>query len=223
MHVCLLLIKVLDQPYSEQKNKNMAKKESSFVNMVSTLLVITVLSGVTLAYVNQLTLEPKEQSKRAKKMGALSEVLPAFENSPLDDMYKLPIGNHDSLEFYPAYAQNELVGVAVNSVASTGYNGDVRLMIGFLPDGTIHAISVLEQKETPGLGTKMLETNFKNQFYGKNPQSYTVNVKKNGGDVDAITAATISSMAFCDAVNLAYNVFIANPDAIAGATESHNE
>ncbi|MCK9562202.1 MAG: RnfABCDGE type electron transport complex subunit G [Bacteroidales bacterium] len=198
----------------------MATKESSFLNMAITLLVITVLSGITLAYVNQLTLEPKELSKRAKKMDALSEVLPTFDNSPLEDMYKLAIGDtQDSLEFFPAYFQDELVGIAVTSFSTAGYSGDVRLMIGFFPDGTIHKISVLEQKETPGLGTKMTEPKFLHQFYGKNPESYTLNVKKNGGDVDAITAATISSVAFCDAVHLAYNVFINNPDAVTGATE----
>ena len=78
-------------------------------------------------------------------------------------------------------------------------------MAGFKPDGTIINISVLEQKETPGLGTKMAEPKFKDQFNDKNPSQYILKVKKDGGPVDAITAATISSRAFCDAVQRAYN------------------
>jgi Na+-translocating ferredoxin:NAD+ oxidoreductase subunit G len=197
----------------------MAKRESTFFNMVSTLIVITAISSIALAYINQLTLEPKAQSQRAKKMQALSEVLPEFENNPVDDMYKLPVGSTgDSLEFYPAYANKEFIGFAVNTFSTNGYNGMIRLMVGFTPNGTIYKISVLEQKETPGLGTKIEDEKFKGMFYGKNPETFTLKVKKNGGDVDAITAATISTVAFCDAVQLAYDVFQANPDAVSGAT-----
>jgi electron transport complex protein RnfG len=78
-------------------------------------------------------------------------------------------------------------------------------MAGFRPDGTIINISVLEQKETPGLGTKMAEPAFKDQFNDKNPDQFKLKVKKDGGQVDAITAATISSRAFCDAIQKAYN------------------
>lgn len=201
-----------------------AKRESTFINMVSTLIIITAISSVALAYINQLTLEPKAQAQRAKKMHALSEVLPEFENSPVDDMYKLPIGQTgDSLEFYPAYANNELVGIAVNTVSPNGYSGDIRLMVGFEPDGTIYRISVLEQRETPGLGTKIEDERFKQMFYEKHPDTFKLQVKKSGGDVDAITAATISTVAFCQAVQLAYDVFKENPDAISGATESYEE
>jgi len=78
-------------------------------------------------------------------------------------------------------------------------------MTGFSPDGKIFNISVLAHKETPGLGTKMSEPAFKNQFNDKNPSEFALKVKKDGGPVDAITAATISSRAFCDAVQRAYN------------------
>lgn len=78
-------------------------------------------------------------------------------------------------------------------------------MAGFKPDGTIINITVLEHKETPGLGTKMTEPSFKDQFVDKNPGNYELKVKKDGGPVDAITAATISSRAYCDAVQRAYN------------------
>jgi electron transport complex protein RnfG len=78
-------------------------------------------------------------------------------------------------------------------------------MAGFKPDGTIINISVLQQKETPGLGTKISDPGFKDQFMEKNPADFQLKVIKDGGQVDAITAATISSRAFCDAIERAYN------------------
>ncbi|MBW6459704.1 MAG: FMN-binding protein, partial [Bacteroidales bacterium] len=72
------------------------------------------------------------------------------------------------------------------------------------PDLTIYNTVVIQQKETPGLGTKMKDPVWKNQFNGKNPDVYNLKVKKDGGDVDAITAATISSRAFSGAISRAY-------------------
>jgi Na+-translocating ferredoxin:NAD+ oxidoreductase subunit G len=76
-------------------------------------------------------------------------------------------------------------------------------MAGFLPDGSIYKVTVLDHKETPGLGTKMTDLKFSRQFLGKNPDSFKLLVKKDGGQVDAITAATISSRAYCDALQRA--------------------
>jgi electron transport complex protein RnfG len=79
-----------------------------------------------------------------------------------------------------------------------------------IPDGTIKGVEVLTHKETPGLGDKMekSKSNFSVQFEGKNPKTFKMMVKKDGGDVDAITASTITSRAFTDAVNRAYNAYI---------------
>jgi electron transport complex protein RnfG len=85
-------------------------------------------------------------------------------------------------------------------------------MVGLLPDGSINNISVLEHKETPGLGDKMQKnkSSWSEQFNGKNPGSFKLAVTKDGGDVDAITAATISSRAYTDAVKRAYETYQAN-------------
>ncbi|MFO7868362.1 MAG: RnfABCDGE type electron transport complex subunit G [Bacteroidales bacterium] len=197
------------------------KKESTFFNMVLTLVVITLIAGVALAYVNQLTIEPIKQAQKKKKIEALVEVLPDFDNNPVETkkiVYSEAV--NDSLEIFEAYKGDSLVGIAVNSVSPQGYSGDVRVMVGFFPDGTIYSISVLQHKETPGLGTKMEDDTFKSQFNEKNPEYFSLQVKKDGGDVDAITAATISSRAFCQAVEVAYNMCIANCDNISGATSS---
>jgi electron transport complex protein RnfG len=81
-------------------------------------------------------------------------------------------------------------------------------MVGFDTDKKIINISVLKQKETPGLGTKIKEPKFKDQFKGKDPASFKMAVKKDGGEVDAISAATITSRAFCEAVNKAYQALL---------------
>ena len=100
--------------------------------------------------------------------------------------------------------------MAVLTFTKNGFSGQIDLMVGFLSDGTIHAIEVIAHKETPGLGDKMEsgKSNFSVQFEGKNPETFKLAVRKDGGEVDAITASTISSRAYCEAVQRAYDAFI---------------
>jgi len=183
----------------------MAKTESTFKNMVLSLTLISLGAAACLGFVYQMTKVPIELSVLNKKLSAIKLVVPEFTNNPNDEMYRLPTGEGDSLEIYPAKKDGEIVGYAVNTYTNKGFSGNINLMAGFRPDGTIINISVLEQKETPGLGTKMTEPKFKDQFNGKNLSGFFLKVKKDGGQVDAITAATISSRAFCDAIQRAYN------------------
>jgi electron transport complex protein RnfG len=183
----------------------MAKPESTFKNMVLTLTLIATTASACLGFVYELTKKPIELSNLNKKLAAIKEVVPEFTNNPNEEMYRLPTGEGDSLDIYPAKKDDILVGYAVNTYSKNGFSGNIRLMAGFEPDGKILNITVLEHKETPGLGTKMAEPSFKDQFADKDPSEFMLKVKKDGGPVDAITAATISSRAFCDAVQRAYN------------------
>jgi electron transport complex protein RnfG len=183
----------------------MAKTESTFRNMVLSLTLISLGASACLGFVYQMTKEPIELSVLNKKLSAIKQVVPEFNNNPNDEMYRLPTGDGDSLDIYPAIKDSLVVGYAVNTYTKKGFSGVISLMAGFKPDGTIVNITVLDQKETPGLGTKMTEPLFKSQFNDKNPSLFNMKVKKDGGNVDAITAATISSRAFCDAVQRAYN------------------
>lgn len=183
----------------------MAKTESTFKNMVMSLTLISLVASACLGFVYEFTKEPIELANLNKKLNAIKEVVPDFNNNPNDEMYRLPTGDGDSLEIYPAKKDNEIVGFAVNTYSSKGFSGNISIMAGFKPDGTIMNITVLEQKETPGLGTKMTEPAFKDQFNDKNPEDFVLKVKKDGGQVDAITAATISSRAFCDAIQRAHS------------------
>lgn len=173
--------------------------------MVLSLTLISLGAAACLGFVYEMTKKPIEISNLNKKLNAIKQVVPEFTNDPNAEMFKLPTGDGDSLEVYPAKNGEELVGYAVNTYTNEGFSGNITLMTGFKPDGSIIDITVLNQKETPGLGTKMAEPEFKDQFKGKNPAEFPLKVVKDGGKVDAITAATISSRAFCDAVQRGYN------------------
>ncbi|OFY63667.1 MAG: hypothetical protein A2V64_12290 [Bacteroidetes bacterium RBG_13_43_22] len=183
----------------------MAKTESTLKNMVLSLTLISLVASACLGFVYELTKEPIELSILNKKLEAIKQVVPDFNNNPDEEMFRLPTGEGDSLEIYPAKKDGKLTGYAVNTYTNAGFSGYIGLMAGFMPDGTIINITVLSQKETPGLGTKMADPEFKDQFNGMNPADFQLKVKKDDGPVDAITAATISSRAFCDAVQRAYN------------------
>ncbi len=191
----------------------MAKMESTLKNMVLSLTLISLAAAAGLGFVYELTKEPIEASKMNVKMAAVKQVVPEFTNNPAEDMFMIATGEGDSLEVYPAKNGGQVIGFAVKSYTNKGFGGFISMMVGFLPDGTIYNINVIEQKETPGLGTKMVpegtadKPEFKDQFKGKDPAVFALKVKKDGGSVDAITAATISSRAFCDGVQRAYNAF----------------
>lgn len=183
----------------------MAKLESSLKNMVLSLTLISLVASAALGFANDLTKKPIEQQKNAKNVNAIKQVVPEFNNNPAAEMFMLMTEEGDSLEIYPAKNGEQIVGYAVKSFTNKGFSGFVSMMVGFKPDGTIVNINVLEQKETPGLGAKMTEPGFKDQFNDKNPASFKLKVIKDDGEVQAITAATISSRAFCDGVQRAYS------------------
>jgi electron transport complex protein RnfG len=184
----------------------MAKKESSLKNMIISLVVISFFASLALGGIYNLTKEPIEIAVKAKQINAIKEVLPEFDS--LYSLKTMPGNGKDSVAIHTGFKGDTLVGVAVSAYSNNGYNpAQIQLMVGFLPDATIRNISVVQQNETPGLGTKMKEPKFKDQFNGKNPGTFSMKVKKDGGNVDAITAATISSRAFCDAVDRAYQCY----------------
>ena len=184
----------------------MAAKKDTLLNMFVALFVICVVAGGILGIVYNATKGPITAAENAKKTEAIKNVLPEF-NELKETKVKSAMEDID-IPFYLAYnADSTFIGAAVETFTNKGFSGNVSLMVGILADGTINNISVLQHAETPGLGSKMTEPSFKDQFNEKNPASFNFKVKKDGGDVDAITAATISSRAFCDAVNRALSTF----------------
>ena len=183
-------------------------KESSLKNMVFTLSIVCLVSSTLLGGAYALTKEPIEAANIAKVNSSISGVVPAFDNDPSKEIFTKEL-NGKSFNVYPAKKGGKIVGYSIESSTSAGFGGRIMLMVGFNTDGTIFNTSVLSHSETPGLGDKMVEgkSNFSVQFKGKNPADFKLAVKKDWGDVDAITASTITSRAFCDALVTAYKVF----------------
>lgn len=187
----------------------MAKKESTFVNMALTLFLITLGAGAALGFVYENTKDAIALAEENKLNLAIERVVPEFDNEPGKEKIAFPSDiAGDSIYFYLAKKDNEVVGYAIESFSKNAFAGLLRILAGFTPDGKIINIAVIEHKETPGLGTKMTEPKFADQFVDKNPSELNLKVTKDGGDIDAITASTITSRAYCEAVQRAYNSLI---------------
>lgn len=181
----------------------MAKKlESNLKNMVLCLLFISMFMSAALGYVYTLTKGPIEKTNKEAEVKAVKDVLPEFNNDPIAEKQEI-----DGIDVYPAKKDGQFIGCAIKTYTEKGFSGRFSLMVGILADNAINNIVVLEQKETPGLGDKMKQPKFKDQFKQKNPDTFKMSVKKDGGQVDAITASTITSRAFCDAILRAYEGF----------------
>jgi electron transport complex protein RnfG len=184
----------------------MAKKtESTFLNMFLSLFIFTGVASFALAGVYNITKEPIAKVEKLKKENAIKEVIPDFDTVITSDI-TIP-DQARPVSISEGFKDSVPAGVAIQSFSLKGYSGLIELMVGFDTASCITRIAVLQQKETPGLGTKMDAPKFKEQFYGKDPSEFRLKVKKDGGDVDAITAATISSRAFCEAVQQAYDAY----------------
>ncbi len=188
----------------------MAKKESTFLNMLLTLVIVALAASFTLATVYNFTKEPIERAREAARQEAIRMVLPDYDE--LRIKYIMPLTGSDSLEFNLAYKEDHLVGVAVATYTAMGYSGRIRAMVGFTPGGKIIDVVHLEHSETPGLGDKIEKdkSDWSDQFQGLDPREETLKVKQDGGDIDGITAATITARAYCDAIDRAFRTFDAN-------------
>ena len=189
----------------------MAKLESSFKNMVISLLGITFIASASLGLVNDVTKAPIAKAEMDKQTNAISAVLPEYDHLGPSKMV-MPNNEKDSIEIFPALnADGAVVANAVKSYTNKGFSGYVEIMVGIDVNGTVSGYQVLKHAETPGLGSKM-GIWFNNSekpgqcIIGRSLANEQLKVSKDGGRVDAITAATISSRAFLDAVNRAYSV-----------------
>ena len=185
--------------------------------MLLSLTGICLVAGAILAGVNQFTAGPIAVAKATALEEAIKAVAPEFDNKPTEDVYMAVSSDGDSLKIYPAKKGGQVVGGAVESNTKKGFSGEIRVIVGFDMDGKILNYSVLQHAETPGLGAKN-----KQSVLGRTIPDGGLKVTKDGGDVDAITAATISSRAFLDAVNRAYSAF-AGVDGLTGATSTDNK
>ena len=196
----------------------MKKLESSLTNMVLVLTGVAVIMGGVLAWVNHLTSGPIDKQKQLALESGIKTVMQA---------QTLTVSSIDTIQTdgRTFIVYNNEKGAAVQS-STMGFGGELKVLIGFDLEGNILGYTLLEHQETPGLGAKAdqwFQEGQKGNIIGKNPAE-PLTVSKDGGQVDAITASTITSRAFLLAVNNAYNAYKGNAtDVQTGATKQQKE
>ena len=207
----------------------MKKLESSLTNMALVLTGVAVIMGGILAFVNHLTEGPINEQKTKvladgiKTVMVCNDLVVAKTDTVKQNDAK---GKELTYIIYQIQdAQKKDLGAAVQSTTG-GFGGDLKVLVGFDPEGKILGYTLLEHAETPGLGAKAdkwFQKGQKGDIIGKDPKE-PLTVSKDGGQVDAITASTITSRAFLLAINNAYTAYKATPaDAATGATEQDKE
>lgn len=196
----------------------MKKLESSLMNMAVVLTVISVVAGGLLAYVNGVTQGPIEEIKAKALADGIKSVLQADEAT---------VESIDSIDRGAVIVYKTDKGTAVQAVDNGAFGGSLKVLVGFNAQGDILGYNVLEHAETPGLGAKAgewFQKGAKGDIIGKNPATSNLTVNKDGGEVEAITASTITTRSFLRAVALAYAAFNGQAvDANSGATQEVKE
>ena len=174
----------------------MTRKDSLW-RMIAVLGLTALLSGALLGFFYDLTADPIAKASARQLSESLAELMPPFSNDPLADAKRIAVEG-DTLTLYPCIGEGSLVGAAIESVSHNGFGGDIRLLVCFSADGGVTGFRVMSHAETPGLGARAA-------ILGRHEEP--LSVKADGGQVDAITGATITSRAFLEAVSRASEAF----------------
>lgn len=197
----------------------MKKLKSSLTNMLSVLTVISVVAGCVLAYVNSVTAPQIEKINADNLAAGIKAVMGS------DDIQVSEPKEVEDFTVYEITENDTPLGTAVVTVNKNGFGGPLKVLVGFDKKGTILGYTLLEHAETPGLGAKAadwFQKDGKGSIIGMNPGTNNFTVSKDGGDVDAITASTITSRAFLAAIQNAYDKVIKPQDGVSGATPQAN-
>jgi electron transport complex protein RnfG len=192
--------------------------------LVLALTLIACGSALILSLVETVTREPIAVQRRMEMLRALKAVLPAIDNEPDTDSVSLVVGQDKKgrelqRTFYRGRQQGGLTGIAFKVTAPDGYSGNIDIMVGIDPEGTVTGIEILTHAETPGLGSLITQDWFKAQFRGKGLANADWRVKKDGGEFDQITGATISPRAIVGAVRKGLEFFRDHREKIVAAKE----
>lgn len=189
--------------------------------MALALTGFSVVAGGLLGWVNDITTEPIAQANAKTLSDAIAVVVPEFDNNPAEAPEEVDLDGV-IYKVYKATKGGEFVGAAVES-SSMGFGGEIKVLVGFDTEGNIKDYSLLAHAETPGLGSKAADwfkKGAKGDITGKNPGKAPLTVSKDGGEIDAITASTITSRAFLRAINNAYAAYKnQHVDGASGATQ----
>lgn len=196
----------------------MKKLESTLGNMVIVLTLVSLVAAGLLAVMNEVTSEPIRLQAEQKEQNGIKKVLVIGADQAVT-VAPAEVKKVDEQE-YTIYKVTDAQGNALGAAVKTsvqGFSPNLTVMVGFDAEGTIKGYEILSQAETPGLGANVptwFQADGKGSVIGKNPAKNNLTVSKDGGEIQAITASTITSRAFLKAVNLEYN-------ALFGAGEAH--
>lgn len=176
------------------------------------LTLVTAVAGVVLALVEAVTRAPIAAQRRLEMMRALQAVLPPVDNAPDSDTVQLVTGRNKKGQelvrtFYRGRQGQDLRGIAFAVTAPDGYSGTIEIMVGVDPQGVVTGVAILKHAETPGLGDKITRPEFTGRFLGKALETADWRVKKDGGDFDQLTGATISPRAVVGAIRTGLEFF----------------
>jgi electron transport complex protein RnfG len=188
------------------------------------LTLVTAVAGVVLALVEAVTRAPIAAQRRLERMRALQAVLPPVDNAPDSDTVRLVTGRTKKGQelvrtFYRGRQGQELRGIAFAVTAPDGYSGAIEIMVGVDPMGVVTGVAILKHAETPGLGDKIARPEFTGRFLGKALGSADWRVKKDGGDFDQLTGATISPRAVVGAIRGGLEFFRDHREEIVADTK----
>lgn len=185
------------------------------------LTLVTAVAALILALVEGATRAPIAEQRRLQMVRALQAVLPPADNDPAADTVRLVFGTDKKGQprertFYRGRQGGELTGIAFAVTAPDGYSGDIDIMVGVAPDGTVTGVAILRHAETPGLGDKIATPAYTGSFRGKRLEGSDWRVKKDGGEFDQLTGATISPRAVVGAIRGGLEFFHARQAEILG-------
>ena len=167
-------------------------------SLVLSLTVISAVCAAVLSYISTVTKEPISKADINKKLAAAREVMPS-DVSEVEAVAWEDAAHKRPVDFIGKNSSGVISGYACTGVSENGYGGKVVLMVGFEPDAeTLVCYKPIKHAETPGLGSKLSSKEFASQFTGKKASS--LKVVKDGGEIEAITSATITSRAVCEAI-----------------------
>lgn len=205
----------------------MKKLKSTWYNMAGVLTGIALVAGAALASVNELTKDTIQQLKEKSEQDAIAKVLGGGDVM----VQQIDTVIYDNCNFIVMNAGEKGVAIKAVDPQNASFGGGLTIMVGIDPNGVVLGYSILETHETPGLGAKASEWFQKGQkgdIIGRNLTEKELTVSKDGGDVDAITASTITSRAFLRAVNAANQAYhqtldkVDNADGVSGASQQKN-
>ncbi|MDZ4384247.1 MAG: RnfABCDGE type electron transport complex subunit G [Nitrospirota bacterium] len=181
--------------------------------LIIVLTAICLVATIALARVYDITKGPIAEQERLRTVSAIKAVLPAFNNDIDRDAKEVVVGRDKKdrdirMKFYTGKRDESPVGMAFQVIAPDGYAGDISVLMGVTPEGEITGIEIISQRETPGLGNKILQEKWRGEFKGRSLEDGPkLAVKKDGGEIDQFSGATISPRAVTNAVKRGLEIY----------------